>query len=149
MNMQTNKTHGVTLMELIVVVTIIGVLVGIIMPQYQRSRERSMDKQAQGILSLIRAAQRNYIMMKGNYYDLSCGFFCSAGLSSCDMSAINSNLNLDLVSDGSWCYLLSPNYGGGFIAQLYRNKAGFNRYWTINATINNSVCAGLSGSSCP
>ncbi|MFC1646220.1 type IV pilin protein, partial [Candidatus Omnitrophota bacterium] len=92
MKMLTKK--GFSLMELVVVVIIVGILAGIMFPQFVRSRESAMDRQAESILKTIRAAQRAYHITTGHYYPASGNTNVVAD--------INSNLSLDLVDDGEW-----------------------------------------------
>ena len=101
-------------------------------PQYNRSRERTMDKQAQSILKAIRAGERSYNLDTGLYY---------SGASS--VSDINSGLQLDLVDDGEWVYSVTGT--SGFTATMTRNKGGYNRTWTITSGAVNATCTG----SCP
>ena len=124
------KQRSFTLIELMVVVIIVGILAGIALPQYVRSRERAMDKQAKAILSLIRAAERAYKMEIGSYY--------TAGG---NVDTINQNLNLDLVNDGNWAYGMGSG-GGGFTATLSRYKGGYSRTLTIDANSVNATCLG-------
>ncbi|MDD5292482.1 MAG: prepilin-type N-terminal cleavage/methylation domain-containing protein [Candidatus Omnitrophica bacterium] len=132
-----NTKKAFTLLELIVVVVIIGILSGIMVPSYNRARERAIDKQAKSILSLLRSAQRSYKMETGNYVT-----------SGSTVSAINSALNLDLVDDGNWGYGISST--NGFTATMSRNKGGYNRKWTIDANNVNATCSALSPSTtCP
>ena len=126
----SNFLTGFTLLELMVVLVIIGILASIALPQYYRSRERAMDKQAKAILSLIRAAERTYKMEIGSYY--------TAGG---NVDTINQNLNLDIANDGNWAYGMGSG-GGGFIATLSRDKGGYDRTWTINANSVNATCSG-------
>jgi prepilin-type N-terminal cleavage/methylation domain-containing protein len=121
---------GFTLVELIVVVIILGILAGTIAPQYNRGREKSFDKQAQIILSLIRAAQKTYQTENGYYY--------TPGAT--DVPSINSNLSLRLANDGSWNYGISDT--NGFVASAQRDSVGYDRTWVINPSTQNATCTG-------
>lgn len=125
-----SRKPAFTLIELVVVVIIIGILAGLAIPQYTRGREKAMDKQAQTILFLIRAAERTYQMEIGNYWPPSG--------SNSNVNSINSNLSLDLVDDGNWNYTISA----GFTATLGRDRGGYNRSWLINTSLTNAVCSG-------
>ena len=136
--MKEDRKQAFTLMELIVVIIIIGVLAGIMFPQYARSKERTIDKQAQAILSLIRAAERTYYMETGHYYP--------TGDAVTTISAINEDLNLDLVDDGVWNSYCITN-ADDFTATMSRNGGGYNRAWQITADDFNASC--ISGNQCP
>lgn len=119
---------GFTLIELIAVVIIIAILSSIAYPNYLRAREKAIDKEAQAILVLIRAAERTYYMETGVYWTPDYT----------TVPEINSNLNLDITSDNWGNYrILSIQ---GFYALTERNKGGFNRRWWINSTMTNASC---------
>ncbi|MDD5352628.1 MAG: prepilin-type N-terminal cleavage/methylation domain-containing protein [Candidatus Omnitrophica bacterium] len=131
-----DKRRAVTLIELVVVVIIVGILASIALPTYVRSRERTMDKQAQAILSLIRSAERAYRLETGLYYPQS-----TTAVTAID--TINTNLRLDLVSDNSWTYSITgATTGASFTARLTRNRGGYNRYWEITNTAVSASCTG-------
>ena len=124
------KQRSFTLIELMVVVIIVGILAGIALPQYVRSRERTMDKQAKAILSLIRAAERAYKMETGGYYTGS------------GISNINTYLNLDLVDDGNWVGHTITS-AAGFTATITRAgvAGGYPRSCWITAGEVNATCS--------
>ena len=126
-------------MELIAVLVIISIMVAISTPQYFRARERSMDKQAQTILELIRASERQFHVETGVNYPQP------SGASATNIDAINGNLSLDLVDDGRWLYNITSGVGSGasFVANLTRVGGwGYERSWWINGTMYNASCSG-------
>lgn len=133
------QLSGITLMELIVVIIIIGVLAGTMISSYTRSRERAYDKQAKAILMLIRGAERTYWVEKGEYR-------VWPGSGATSLAAINSNLSLDLADDGNWGAYIIKVHPEGFYASVGRTKAGYKRYWFITAESENATCGGLK---CP
>jgi type IV pilus assembly protein PilA len=144
--MKKNRTQGVTLIELVVVVVIIGILAGIMMPQYQRSRERAVDKQAQAILTMIRAAERAYKMEVTGY--------CPSSGTISGVSNINSNLNLDLVNDGNWQdYQIlpasAPHMFNATVTRTTTKNAGYPRRWWISTLQVNASCVPDGVPSCP
>jgi type II secretory pathway pseudopilin PulG len=137
---------GFMLAELLVVIIIIGVLIGVIYPNYVRTREQTMDKQAQRILKLIRIAERNYKIKYGVYC-------CQPPLNQVD--DINEILGLDLVNEGEWSFQArAPNNPAPpqstFRARLGRNKGGYSREWIIRNNDAEASCNFVSGSNwCP
>lgn len=133
------KNRALTLIELVVVIIIISIMAVLATPQYFRAREKGMDKKAQTILELIRAAERQFHVERG------VNFPQPGGSSVTDIHAINANLSLDLKDDGDWLYNITSGVGGGasFIANLTRVGGwGFARSWWINGTMYNASCTG-------
>ncbi len=129
--MKNSKRQAVTLMELIVVIIIIGILVSVMVPQYGRSRERAMDKQAKSILSSIRTAERMRWVENGTYY--------TPGAVSVEQ--INDVLSLSIVTGYDWdSYTITSQQG--FNASMHRDKANYSRTWWITAYDENASCTG-------
>jgi len=128
-----------SLMELIVVVMVIGILAGIAVPQFIRSRERAVDKEAVRILKAIHHAERMFRLENGTSYYPYNG---EEG----DVAHLDGNLSLMLppeLPDGNWYYCITGNSGAGYSARLTRSSGGFNRYWTINqAPTAEPTCSG-------
>ena len=124
------KRESFTLIELIVVVIIIGIMASIAMPQYFRVRERAMDKKAVAILNHIRAAEKQYRAEMESYY-----------FGATNVTQINGNLSLEIADDGNWNYTITGGQNS-FTAILDRNRAGFDRDWTITSWTANATCSG-------
>ena len=60
---------GMTLMELLIVVSLIGITMAFAIPSYQRMRERRYYGEAQNILHAIYSGERAYFFQKGDYLD--------------------------------------------------------------------------------
>jgi len=60
--------RGVTLVELMIVVLILGVLAGIALPTYSRTVERSYRQEAQDILYAVYQGERSYYLTNNAYY---------------------------------------------------------------------------------
>lgn len=118
------------------VVVVIGILAAVVFPEYTRAREHAVDKQAQAILKLIRAAESNYALKSSYCYPISS--------STSSVPNLNSNLKLDLVDNGEWSYLVE-DLTPGFQATLTRNRGGYNRRWSINNSNENAACTYISG----
>ncbi|WP_428073477.1 type IV pilin protein [Candidatus Avelusimicrobium aviculae] len=61
------KNAGFTLMELLVVVLIIGVLVGVALPQYTKAVEKSRTAEALTLLRNLLTAEKSYKLASGDY----------------------------------------------------------------------------------
>ncbi|MDD5136681.1 MAG: prepilin-type N-terminal cleavage/methylation domain-containing protein [Candidatus Omnitrophica bacterium] len=114
--------RGVTLIEILVVIIIIGVLVALALPNYGPMKEHSVGKEAQASLKLIAAAEKIYRMEMGFYYPY--------GGPSNDTTAINQFLRLSLY-DTNWFYNVSATTGT-FNAVAQRRSGACN--YTITHT---------------
>ena len=104
--MNTQKA-GVTLLELIVVIVIVGILAVISLPKFTAMKENSFDQEAIANLKIIQDAEKYYKMETGSY--VSC----------LDVTAINTNLKLLLPSSENWNYKVEV-VSGAFTAKAQR-----------------------------
>jgi prepilin-type N-terminal cleavage/methylation domain-containing protein len=128
---------GFTLIELIVVLIIVGILAGLAIPNYGRTRERALDREAQSGLRLIQAAERVYQSKAGTYLGTPIG-----------TAAVNSNLQLELAST-SWDFSVTAASQTAFAATAARLPlpAPVRRTWHINQdTSVNPTCTPGTGS---
>ncbi len=65
-----NKNAGFTLIEMLVVVLIIGLLVALALPQYEKAVEKSRATEAFTMLKSIAQANEVYYMSNGKYADI-------------------------------------------------------------------------------
>ena len=89
--------HGVTLMELIIVIIIIGAAIALGLPNYITSTEQAKASNAQHNLLAIYSAQQNYNNNNGGNSN-----FCLASCGS--LAQINTNLSLQIQDDGTYTY---------------------------------------------
>lgn len=115
----SKERAGFTLIELMVVLIIVSILAGLAIPNFSRTRERALDKEAQTALRLIQAAERVYMSKFGTYLG-----------SLANVSTINSNLQLDLTSQ-SWSFAVGAATQATFTADATRNNTN-GRTWRIN-----------------
>lgn len=115
-----------TLLEILVVVIIIGILAALGFPNFAKTKESTLDKEAQANLKLISVAEKIYHLENAVYYI------------SADRTAINNGLKLSLPAQ-NWNYKID----GGFTAKAQR--AGDNaRAWCITQATDEPYSAGCS-----
>lgn len=120
---------GFSLMELLVVLIIVGILAALSIPNYTKTRERAVDKEAQTALSLVQAAERMYRLRAAAYYPYT--------VPETSIDNINENLKLNL-GEQRWDY--SVTGGATFSARAQRLDAG-SRRWYIDQD-DSEACLG-------
>jgi prepilin-type N-terminal cleavage/methylation domain-containing protein len=88
---------GFTLVELMIVVTIIGILAAIAIPAYRGYMQEAHLDEAKPYLLDIASKERSYKVRNGVYC-------CSSG--TLDETVLTSGLNLDLNSTGNFCFVV-------------------------------------------
>lgn len=88
------KTFGFSLIELMIVVTIVGVLMAIALPSYETYRVRSSRAAAQAVLLEIYARQESFAQKERRYASKGGAYALSKGLAT-DIAVIN-----DLMGSG-------------------------------------------------
>jgi prepilin-type N-terminal cleavage/methylation domain-containing protein len=126
---------GMTLMELVVVIIIIGIFAAAALPNFVRAREDMLDKEAKPSLKLIQTAEKIFAMDNGAYYP-------SSG-SETNIATINQNLRIVLYAgtDRKWDYVCY--YNG--CAQATRFNGPDARTWRIKIDEDEPV----PGATCP
>lgn len=98
--MRQKKKHSFTLVELLITIVIIGILATLALPNFRRSREQVLGREAQANLKLIAAAERIYRMEYGTYWPTSGDLG--------DIANINTNLKLLLgTAETNWDYTIT------------------------------------------
>ena len=87
-----NDRAGLTVVELIMVVVIMGAITGFAIPNYVKSVESAHVQDAESQLLSIHAAQERYYIHYGYYWPLDTNSF--------GVSDINGNLYLSIIENG-------------------------------------------------
>jgi len=85
-----------TLLELVIVITMIGILLTLAIPKFNITKERAIAKEALANLKLVYAAEKIYRIENPNYYP-------SSGSKTDVVADINPNLQLSLT-EVNWDY---------------------------------------------
>lgn len=128
--MRVEERKGMTLIEIIAVIVIIGILAAIAIPNFNTQREHIYGKEAIANLKLIAAAERIYRLEMNDYY-------LPFGTES-NVLNLNSNLKLRL-NETNWDYSVTTTKDPDtFTATAERN--GIDGYFDCEYTLaNNSL----------
>ncbi len=139
----TQHEHGFTLIELLTVIVIIGILAALAIPNFNKTRERAIDKDAQSALQMIQAAEKIKSFRYNYYYPNPAGNTSS-------LTAINTDLGLSIPAGDSWNYSIISSGGPpttNFNATAQRPDGS--RTWWINSTAGPNCSNGAGGIPCP
>ncbi len=107
------RQGGFTLMELLIVVIIIGILVTLALPGFQRSMEVSRQAEARAMLGNIYQAERAFFAQQGSY-----------------ATGVNANSNPLIAAipqendNTQYFYYTVVNDATGFLVQAFRKTTG-------------------------
>ncbi|MDD2751853.1 MAG: prepilin-type N-terminal cleavage/methylation domain-containing protein [Candidatus Omnitrophica bacterium] len=131
---------GMTLIEVLMVVVIVGVLATLGLVNYSGIRERSMSREATANLRLVAAAERVYRMETGSFYAPTV-----AGVED-RMAAINTVLRLSLPTGTmNWEYDVLAANADTFTAEARRHDGTC--IWQV--TQGNVEPGAVAGTNCP
>ena len=122
------RRHGFTLIEIVVVLTIIAVFAVFAFPNFNTPTEQAMALNAQNNLLAMYSAQQNFINNNpDNYSSLSYCLYNTAASSACatstgdsncgdTLAALNCNLSLNIQDDGTYKYDCGKSTSGACTA---------------------------------
>jgi prepilin-type N-terminal cleavage/methylation domain-containing protein len=128
------QVRAFSLMELMVVVTIAGIVAAFGIPNYQKSVNNSIAKDAVNNLKLIGAAQELYFARNGAVYP-------SAG--TVDVFQINTNLHLSILQQQGITYSCNGN------ARTCSAARGSSWTYSINLPATPGAVPTCSAGTCP
>ncbi|MFA5177374.1 MAG: type II secretion system protein [Candidatus Omnitrophota bacterium] len=121
-----NKNTGFTLVELLSVVTIIVTLVLIMIPNYNKARNRALNKEVIFNLKLIAAAERLYKIEQTAYYPPLTGTQTGA-------ATLNADLKLKL-NEKNWSYSVDKGVTTANVTTAKGSRGGC--VYTIDSSSN-------------
>ncbi len=129
------KQYGFTLMELVVVLTVIGIVVALVVPSYTLVKERALDKEGQAGVRILLNAERQFYVRNNVYYG-----------DQDNINFINGNLSTSL-NETNWDYAVRVPSGKSNITALRGSGALRRTYWVSVAAEDDTVRC--TGSFCP
>ncbi len=115
--------------EILIVVLIIATIAAIALPSFTKSKESSLDKEANLTLSLIQDAEQFYHIEHDKY--LACT----------NISEINNNLKLYIPTPGNWNYTVVSTDDHNFTAKAHRLGSDSRTYCINQSADNSTLCA--------
>lgn len=131
----SKKNNALTLIELLIVMVVIGVVAGFAVPNFNRARRNAIDREAQAMLVLIRAAEQARAA-EGRGYQACADVTCNNTFD-------NNGLGLDLPIGGNWNYTVTTPNNTTFCARATGNHGTSNWY------INQDFSEAQAGDACP
>ncbi len=129
--------RGMTVLELVVVIMIIGIIAALAIPNLAISLERSRIKEAEFNLMAVYNAEKRFYLYNGSET-----YYYAAGTNA--LREINANLSLNLEAK-YFQYAITNDGAGGFIARATRlDGMCKNEQMTVTAD-NSNITKGCTG----
>jgi len=94
-----SKKRTLTLLEVMIVVTIISILAALAMPAYVKAKKRAVDREAQSQLKIIQLAEKKIKLEEGGYITCASNTLCNL--------ALNLDLPSSTANGGHWDYAVT------------------------------------------
>ena len=139
-----NRTErSFTLLELILVVTLMGILAGYAIPSYQRAIEKNEERVALAKLQAMVAGMKIYNAKHGDYPNVDMP----------NVTSINQTLGLSIVPDNMTytCYPVAPlpSTDTDVCTALHPNPNNWRIHWHPTGSGANTIHCSTLGSACP
>ena len=128
---------GFTLAELLITITILGVIAALAGPYYFKTIEQARSREALAHLYTIHRAEKVYQVSNGQYWPIGPGGGAKDTSVGADFTQIKDNLNIDIFPQ-YYRIVITSTVGGapalatGFGAVAYRDNAG-NKQYAVDA----------------
>lgn len=127
-----HKSHGFTLMEVLIVVVVLGILAGLAVPQYGKTMAKARSAEASTNLKTLHMAQKVYRIDEGVFF----------GDSTATLTDINSNLAIELDEEYYTLSIVGTSTANTYTARAIRKDGASNAYGQFEITEAGKVCAG-------
>ncbi len=118
------KKTGFTLIEVLMTIIILGVIVGLAVPNYFHTVEQARSNEARVNLQIILMGQKIYLLNNNTFWP--------AGLTNTTLSDINTNLNTDIATPQYYSLSVTADANTGtaatFSATASRGNAGDKKF---------------------
>ena len=112
----TRKTLGFTILEILVVISVIAILIGIAIPKFKGMQDHAKTIKATGDLRTIQAALESYYIHNHNTYPVTTDNICADSLISQSPQLINAPLyDPFAAANTEYKYMVSSPNGTHFV----------------------------------
>lgn len=146
------KDRGFTLVEMLIVIIIISILAALALPQFSKTKEYAIGKEAIANLKLISAAEKIYRMESTDQAYFSCYcLYSGTGPLCCDNTTDGCNYFLKLsLNPSNWTYwVIAAGTGASSTFTAIGGRPGSGGYLDCQYSINQDQGDPVPNASCP